>query len=223
MLPPTPPTSPTLKVAEIFRSLQGEGPLTGLPTTFIRLTGCALRCVYCDTAWAFTTGETCSLDAILETITPWPKDRVCVTGGEPLDQVETPLLLRELIHRGFQVSLETNGNHRLDHLPSSLVRVVDIKTPGSREESEKGEAILASLDPARDTLKFVLTDHEDYQWTSNWVRRMDIPSGLPLYLSPAWGSLPAAQVAQWLLDEPIPQARLMLPLHKVLWGNRHGV
>ncbi|EXI78593.1 MAG: 7-carboxy-7-deazaguanine synthase [Candidatus Accumulibacter appositus] len=214
--------TPALKVSEIFLSLQGESSRVGLPTVFVRLTGCPLRCVWCDTAYAFAGGQTMSLPAILAEVTVAARDvgRVCVTGGEPLAQAACLPLLSALCDAGHSVSLETSGALDIGQVDARVARVVDIKAPGSGESDRNRWQNLALL-TANDELKFVLKDRSDYEWARRLIEERQLAALCPLLFSPVDDDLPAATLADWLVADRLP-VRFQLQLHKILWGKLRG-
>lgn len=210
-----------LRITEIFFSLQGETRTVGLPTVFVRLTGCPLRCTYCDTAYAFSGGEWQSLAAIGECVAAYGAHYVTVTGGEPLAQKACPALLTQLCDAGYEVSLETSGAMDIAALDPRVVRVVDIKTPGSGEVEKNLYHNLALLS-ARDQVKFVICDAGDYQWACDTMAQYQLTQVCEVLFSPSHEQLPAAQLAEWILRDRLP-VRLQIQLHKYLWGDRPGV
>ncbi len=209
-----------LRISEIFYSLQGETSRVGLPTVFIRLTGCPLRCTYCDTAYAFTGGENMSLPGILQRVAEYGSRYVTVTGGEPLAQKNCLHLLRELCDAGYEVSLETGGALDVGDVDPRVARVVDIKTPGSGEASKNRWENLALL-TQHDEIKFVLCDKSDYQWAKQILREYHLAEKCPILFSPAHGNLSANQLADWILRDRLP-VRMQVQLHKLLWDNAPG-
>lgn len=209
-----------LKVTEIFHSLQGEADTAGVPTVFVRLTGCPLRCQYCDTAYAFHGGEWWETSAVLARVREYPTRYVCVTGGEPLAQKGCAALLTMLCDAGLRVSLETSGALPLAEVDARVVKVVDIKTPGSGEERRNLYEELRHLS-ARDLVKFVICNRGDYEWSRNKVRELTLPSGCTVLFSPSHEELPARELADWILEDRLP-VRLQIQLHKYLWGNVPG-
>lgn len=209
-----------LRITEIFYSLQGEGRFTGCPTVFIRLTGCPLRCHYCDTAYAFSGGAWWELPQILQEVAQYPAEHVCVTGGEPLAQKACTGLLRLLCDQGYRVSLETSGALDISQVDPRVSRVVDIKTPGSGEEGSNLAANLERL-TSQDQLKFVLCDEVDYQWARRWLEAARLPDRCEILFSPTHGRLDPTQLADWILRDRLP-VRLQLQLHKLLWGDQPG-
>ena len=209
-----------LKVTEIFYSLQGEADTAGVPTVFVRLTGCPLRCQYCDTAYAFHGGEWWETSAVLARVRDYPTRYVCVTGGEPLAQKGCAALLTMLCDCGLRVSLETSGALPLAEVDPRVVKVVDIKTPGSGEERRNRYEELRHLS-ACDLVKFVICDRGDYEWSRNKVRELTLPTGCTVLFSPSHEELPARELADWILEDRLP-VRLQIQLHKYLWGNVPG-
>jgi len=208
-----------LKITEIFHSIQGEALASGWPTVFVRLTGCPLRCQYCDTAYAFSGGEWSTINEIVERVAGYGTHRVCVTGGEPLAQPRCRQLLTALCDAGFAVSLETSGAIDISDVDVRVSRIVDVKTPGSAE-SVRNE--WRNLDVLResDALKFVICDRPDYVWSRDLLRQHgDIPC--TVFFSPSHDELAAGDLAEWILEDRLP-VRLQVQLHKVLWGNVAG-
>ncbi len=215
------PSAARLKVTEIFFSIQGEAAYSGWPTVFVRLTGCPLRCQYCDTAYAFSGGEWRTLEAIEAEVRGYGTRYVCVTGGEPLAQPRCVDLLAALCDSGYDVSLETSGAYDIASVDPRVTRVVDIKTPGSREDHRNRFENLAALGP-RDALKIVICDRADYEWARELVaRRFAAAPPCPIFFSPSHEQLPAGELADWILEDRLP-VRLQVQLHKVLWGNVRG-
>ncbi len=210
----------TLRITEIFRSLQGEGNLVGFPTVFVRLTGCPLRCQYCDTAYAFTGGKSVSIDEILATVGSYNTQYVCVTGGEPLAQANCATLLSRLCDAGYNVSLETSGAMSLAAVDSRVVKVVDIKTPGSGEERRNRYEDLSLLGE-HDQVKFVICDRADYEWSRDKTDELELGRRATVLFSPSHEQLPARDLADWILADGIP-VRMQVQLHKILWGNEPG-
>jgi 7-carboxy-7-deazaguanine synthase len=211
---------PRLKITEIFYSLQGEADTAGIPTTFVRLTGCPLRCQYCDTAYAFHGGEWWELEAVLAKVAEFGARHVCVTGGEPLAQKACIDLLRELAERGHRVSLETSGAMSLEAVDPRVVKVVDVKTPGSHEESRNRYDELARLD-SKDLVKFVICDRGDYEWSRAKMTELELPSRCTVLFSPSHEQVSARDLADWILEDRLP-VRFQIQLHKYLWGNVPG-
>jgi len=209
-----------LRITEIFLSLQGETSRVGLPTVFIRLTGCPLRCAYCDTAYAFTGGRNMSVAEILNQVAEYSPHYVTVTGGEPLAQKNCLPLLSALCDAGYEVSLETGGALDISEVDARVMRVVDIKTPASGEV-EKNRWENLPLLTLHDEIKFVLCDEADYQWAKQIMRKHHLAEKCPVLFSPVHGVLNATQLAEWILHDRLP-VRLQVQLHKLLWNNAPG-
>ena len=209
-----------LKITEIFHSLQGEADTAGVPTVFVRLTGCPLRCQYCDTAYAFHGGEWWEVPAIVARVREFATRYVCVTGGEPLAQKGCAELLTTLCDAGLRVSLETSGAMPLADVDSRVIKVVDVKTPGSGEERRNRYQELALLTP-QDLVKFVICSRDDYEWSRARVRELTLPAGCTVLFSPSHEQLAARALAEWILEDRLP-VRLQIQLHKYLWGNTPG-
>ncbi len=213
-------TAPTLKISEIFYSLQGETSRTGLPTVFVRLTGCPLRCVWCDTAYSFSGGTLMSLPAILAEVARHPTKRVCVSGGEPLAQKNCLPLLAALCDAGCDVSLETSGALDVSGVDPRVSKIVDLKAPGSGEVERNLWSNLEHLTP-HDELKLVLADRADYDWAVAQLRQHGLIGRCPILMAPVQGSLEPGTLADWILADGLP-VRLQVQLHKLLWGNMRG-
>ena len=207
-----------LKITEIFFSIQGEAASSGWPTVFVRLTGCPLRCQYCDTAYAFTGGEWRTFAEIETELRRYGTPYVCVTGGEPLAQPRCTALLAELCDLGFNVSLETSGAIDIAAVDTRVARVVDIKTPGSKESHRNRWENLELL-TTHDAVKIVVCDRADYEWARDVVLTRSWPC--TVFFSPSHDELPAGTLAEWILEDRLP-VRLQVQLHKVLWGNVPG-
>ena len=210
-----------LRVTEIFYSLQGETSRVGLPTVFIRLTGCPLRCGYCDTEYAFSGGTTMTIAQVLDAAAKYRTRYVTVTGGEPLAQKQCLELLRELCDRGYSVSLETSGALDVSGVDPRVSKILDIKTPGSGEVEKNLWANLRSLS-ATDEIKFVICDAKDYAWARDLVHARRLAEICTVLFSPSSKQLSATELADWILADQLP-VRLQLQLHKQLWGERPGV
>lgn len=209
-----------LKISEVFYSLQGEADTAGIPTVFVRLTGCPLRCQYCDTEYAFHGGEWREVADVVQQVQGLGGRHVCVTGGEPLAQKSCLDLLTRLCDAGYRVSLETSGAMSLAGVDERVVRVVDVKTPGSGEESRNRYEELARL-RERDLVKFVICDRGDYVWSCAKFRELGLDGRCTVLFSPSHEELPARQLADWILEDRLP-VRLQIQLHKYLWGNVPG-
>lgn len=209
-----------LRITEIFFSLQGETSRSGLPTVFVRLTGCPLRCGYCDTAYAFQGGEWMTIGEILEKVGSYPTRFVTVTGGEPLAQKGCRELLATLCDAGYDVSLETSGALDIRPVDPRVSRIVDIKTPGSGEE---GRNLWVNLDvlTGHDEAKFVLVDEADYHWAKEVMAKHALIGRCPVIFSPTAGSLNPRDLADWILRDGL-QVRMQVQLHKLLWGEAQG-
>jgi len=204
-----------MRVTEIFFSIQGEGTRAGRPCAFVRFTGCDLRCVYCDTAYAFHGGRDLGREEILAQVARFPTRFVLLTGGEPLLQRDLPELAQELLARGYEVAVETHGQRPLDALPREVVRIVDVKTPGSGEPATD-LGWLDRLEP-HDEVKFVVCSEDDFRWSREIVRRHRLEGRVHVLFSPVWGSVEPRELARWLLESGL-DARLSLQIHKVIWG-----
>jgi len=209
-----------LRITEIFYSMQGETSRVGLPTVFVRLTGCPLRCGYCDTEYAFDGGETMTLAAIMAQVAAHQAHYVTVTGGEPLAQKNCLLLLRELCNAGYSVSLETSGALDISEVDTRVSKIIDIKTPGSGEVEKNLWSNLAHLTP-RDEIKFVICDEQDYLWAAEQLRKRNLPAICPVLFSPVYRQLAERTLADWVLRDRLP-VRMQIQLHKHLWGEAPG-
>jgi 7-carboxy-7-deazaguanine synthase len=209
-----------LRINEIFFSIQGESTKVGLPTIFIRLTGCPLRCQYCDTAYAFHEGEKMSIDDIIKNISQYRTKHVTVTGGEPLAQRSCHELLSRLCDEGYNVSLETSGAIDIANVDERVMKIVDIKTPASEEENKNKFENLAYLNKD-DQLKFVICNQADYEWTKQKLNELKLTDYCEVLFSPAHGSQDATELANWILEDKL-NVRLQVQLHKLLWGNAPG-
>jgi 7-carboxy-7-deazaguanine synthase len=209
-----------LRLTEIFFSLQGETSRTGLPTVFIRLAGCPLRCDWCDTPYSFTGGETWKLVDILDKVAGYGTQYVTVTGGEPLAQKHCLVLLEALCNAGYDVSLETSGALDVAGVDPRVSRIMDIKPPASGEADRNHWENLGVLNK-NDEIKFVLADKNDYEWALAVMRREDFPREVPVLFSPVHGKLEARTLAEWMLADKVA-ARLQIQLHKHLWGEERA-
>ena len=210
----------SLVVNEVFFSIQGEGTRAGAPCVFVRLTGCPLRCQYCDTAYAFHGGEWMSIEGVLGRVAEFAPRHVCVTGGEPLAQKNCLPLLERLCDAGYRVSIETSGAMPLAGVDARVNRVVDVKTPGSGEEKRNRYEDLALLRPA-EQIKFVICDRADYEWSREKIASLKLAERCQVLFSPSAEQLPARELADWILADRLP-VRFQMQLHKVLWGNVPG-
>jgi 7-carboxy-7-deazaguanine synthase len=212
--------SARLKITEVFHSLQGEADTVGFPTVFVRLTGCPLRCQFCDTAYAFHGGEWMTIDAVLARVADFAPRYVCVTGGEPLAQRDCLALLTRLCDANYRVSLETSGALPLAGVDPRVIRVVDVKTPGSGEEQRNRYEDLKLL-RGEEQIKFVICDRADYDWSREKLATLKLADRCSVLFSPSAEQLPARQLADWILEDRLP-VRFQLQLHKILWGNVPG-
>ncbi|MCE1243255.1 7-carboxy-7-deazaguanine synthase QueE [Oryzomicrobium sp.] len=210
----------TLRISEIFYSVQGEASRVGLPTVFVRLTGCPLRCVWCDTAYAFTGGETQTIGQILYEVAKYPTHHVCVSGGEPLAQKNCLPLLAALCDDGCDVSLETSGALDIAKVDPRVSRIMDLKAPDSGEVGRNRLANLAHLTP-RDEVKIVIASRGDYDWAKAQLDEHALADKCPVLFSPVAGQLEPRQLAEWILADGLP-VRFQVQLHKILWGNMQG-
>ena len=211
-----------LRVNEIFHSIQGESTHAGRPCVFVRLTGCNLRCVWCDTAYAFHEGSTWSVDEVVERVESFGCRLVELTGGEPLLQADAIPLMRALLNRGHEVLLETGGSLSIDDVPRGVQRIVDVKCPGSGESHRNHWANLDALRPG-DEIKFVIAGRGDYDWAAEAIRTRRLAERATVLFSAVHDTLPAGELARWVLDDGLP-VRVQLQLHKLLWpGAMRGV
>jgi 7-carboxy-7-deazaguanine synthase len=211
----------TARITEIFYSLQGETRTAGLPTVFVRLTGCPLRCVYCDTEYAFQGGETKSIEDILTEVEQYQPRYVTVTGGEPLAQKSCWPLLSQLCDRGYEVSLETGGAISVEGVDSRVVKVLDLKTPGSGEVNRNDYSNLDLLN-THDQVKFVLCNREDYNWARFKLDEYQIIDRVSdVLFSPSFGEINPTELAEWVITDNL-QVRMQLQLHKLLWNDEPG-
>lgn len=209
-----------LRIHEIFFSLQGESSRVGLPTVFVRLTGCPLRCGYCDTEYAFHGGASQSFEQILQQVAQYQSQYVCVTGGEPLAQKPCLELLKLLCDAGYSVSIETSGAMDISQVDQRVSVIMDIKTPGSGEVSKNLWSNIDCLQ-AKDEVKFVLADRADYDWAKQVLTEHGITKVCPVLLSPVYSTLNPSELADWVLQDKLP-VRMQVQLHKILWGETPG-
>lgn len=207
----------TLRISEIFYSIQGESSRTGWPTVFIRLTGCPLRCHYCDTTYAFKGGKVLSFETILERTAAYKARYITVTGGEPLAQPNCIPLLTELCNNGYKVSLETSGAFDISAVDSRVMNILDLKTPNSGECDKNLMANIPLLKKT-DQIKFVVANREDFDWSCKIIQEHNLEQRCELLFSPVWEKLAPATLAEWLLESHI-NARLQVQMHKILWGE----
>ena len=210
----------TVRITEIFYSLQGESNTTGLPTVFVRLTGCPLRCKYCDMAYAFQGGEVTAIDKIIAKIASYKTHYVCVTGGEPLAQPNCIPLLKKLCDANYRVSLETSGARDISTVDPRVTVVMDLKTPGSGEMERNLWSNIPLL-KAHDQIKFVLCDREDYLWACDMITQYHLSDKAQVLFSPSWGQLNPTELASWILEDQL-SVRFQLQLHKILWDDAKG-
>ena len=210
-----------LKVNEIFFSIQGESTQAGRPCIFIRLTGCKLRCSYCDTKYSYFEGEWMSEDDVLQKIQEYPCKLVEVTGGEPMEQKETPALLARLVKEGYEVMLETDGVESLAEVPHEVRIIMDVKTPGSKMANPKSAKNLAFLKPS-DEIKFVLVDEKDYDFAKAFVEEHKLAGKHSLLFSPALPQEKLDWLPERILKDALP-VRLQIQMHKIIWGEKRGV
>ncbi len=210
----------SLRITEIFYSLQGEGKTMGLPTTFIRLTGCPLRCGYCDTEYAFHGGQEREISDIIEEVESIGATYINVTGGEPLAQKRVHDLMQQLCELGYKVSLETSGALDVSNVDSRVVKVLDVKTPGSKEEARNKSQNYAFLTEA-DQVKYVICDRDDFLWSKEHMYQHELQDKCEVLFSPVQGQLAAVDLAGWILEEKL-SVRFQIQLHKYLWGDEPG-
>jgi 7-carboxy-7-deazaguanine synthase len=208
------------RITEIFYSLQGETRTIGLPTVFVRLTGCPLRCGYCDTEYAFHGGEKMSIDEIVKQVMSYNPKYVTVTGGEPLAQRSCHELLTALCDLGLEVSLETSGAMDISNVDSRVVCVMDLKTPGSKEESRNKYQNIETI-KSHDQIKFVICDRNDYDWSVSKLEEFELNKKCEVLFSPIHGELKPAQLADWIIEDNL-NVRMQIQMHKYLWGDEQG-
>ena len=211
-----------IKINEIYLSVQGESTHTGLPCIFIRLTGCNLRCSWCDTAYAFHEGKNMSIDEILQKIESFGIHLVEITGGEPLMQDNVYTLMRKLIEKRYKVMLETGGSISLERVPKDVIKIMDLKCPGSGEQEKNNLDNLKLLTP-HDEVKFVILDRKDYEWSRDIIEKFKINETAHILLSPVFDKLELKEMVKWILEDRLP-VRLQTQLHKIIWDkNKIGV
>jgi 7-carboxy-7-deazaguanine synthase len=211
-------TQSLLKINEIYLSLQGESSWAGLPCVFVRLTGCSLRCTWCDTAYAFYEGADETLESILAKVDAFGATMAEITGGEPLEQEGVYPLIESLLKKNYRVLLETSGAVDLDRVPKAVVKIMDVKCPGSGEDNRNLWANLEKLVPGQDEIKFVIKDRVDYDYARDVIGRYGLGGKFTLLFSPSHEELEASQLSEWMLRDKVP-ARLNLQLHKYVWPN----
>lgn len=209
-----------LRVTEIFHSVQGESTQAGRPCVFVRLTGCDLRCVWCDTEYAFEGGAPMSVEEVVSKVASYGCPLVEVTGGEPLLQRDCVPLMQALLARGHEVMLETGGHRSVAEVPTEVRRILDVKCPGSGEVSKNHLENLSQLTP-RDEVKFVIADRVDYEWARAFVRERRLGATCPVLFSPVWGKMEPRSLAEWILEDRMP-VRIQMQIHKFLWGDVAG-
>lgn len=209
-----------LRITEIFYSLQGESSTTGWPTIFIRLTGCPLRCQYCDTAYAFQGGQKKTFEEILLALQKYRCKRICVTGGEPLAQAACYPFLKFLCDKGYQVSIETSGARTVENIDPRIMLVMDLKTPDSKEEPRNLYSNIALLKEG-DQVKFVICSRKDFEWSKKILKDYHFPQGVEILFSPSWQQIKPDELAQWILDDQL-DVRFQIQLHKILWQDCPG-
>ena len=206
-----------IKINEIYLSVQGESSHTGLPCVFVRLTGCNLRCVWCDTAYAFHEGKTQSIDKTLKDVKNFGINLVEITGGEPLMQEDVYPLMEALLENGYKVMLETGGSLSLGKVPRDVIKILDLKCPGSGEHKKNNLNNLKLL-ALHDEVKFVILDRRDYEWSRDLIKKHKINETAPILFSPVYGKLELKEMVKWILEDRLP-VRLQTQLHKVIWSK----
>ena len=219
-VPPASPVAERLRITEIFHSVQGEADAIGWPTVFVRLTGCPLRCVWCDTEYSFHGGQWHDIDAIVAEVAAYGARHVCVTGGEPLAQKRCQILLRKLCDAGHEVSLETSGALDVADVDPRVRKVIDLKAPDSGESARNLWSNLDHLLP-HDQVKFVIASRGDFEWSRDTVREHGLDRRAMVLFSPVWGNVQPRELAEWILAERLP-VRFQLQLHKLLWNDAAG-
>lgn len=211
----------TLKINEIFFSLQGESSYIGIPTIFIRLTGCPMRCSYCDTAYAFHDGKNMTIQEIFEEISQYKTKYVTVTGGEPLAQKPCWNLLSQLCDKGYIVSLETGGAISIEGVDKRAKIILDIKTPDSGENKNNNKTNISMIEK-KDEIKFVISSKEDYEWAKEFIEEEHLNEKAPIIFSPAYENLSYENLSEWILEDNL-EVRFQVQLHKIIWGEKKGV
>jgi 7-carboxy-7-deazaguanine synthase len=206
-----------IKINEIYLSVQGESSHTGLPCIFVRLTGCNLRCAWCDTAYAFHEGKTRSIDQTLKEMEKFGVNLVEITGGEPLMQEDVYPLMNALLKNGYQVMLETGGSLSLKKVPRDVIKIMDLKCPGSGEHEKNNLDNLKFLAP-HDEIKFVILDRQDYEWSRELIKKYKINEIAPILFSPVYDKLELKEMVKWILEDRLP-VRLQTQLHKIIWNK----
>lgn len=209
-----------LRITEIFFSIQGESQTVGLPTIFIRLTGCPLRCQYCDTTYAFKGGKVLSIDEIIKQVKQYKAKNICITGGEPLAQINCHNLITELCDLNYNVSIETSGALSIVNLDKRLHIVMDLKTPGSKEENKNLYTNIDYLKP-QDEIKFVICDRNDYDWALDVIHKYNLTNKCNVLFSASWQQLNPTELADWIIQDSL-EVRFQLQLHKILWNDAPG-
>jgi 7-carboxy-7-deazaguanine synthase len=210
-----------LKLNEIFFSIQGESTQAGRPCIFVRLTGCKLRCTYCDTQYAYFEGEEVTIDEIMRRIKDYPCQLVELTGGEPMEQKEAPALLQRFLDEGYEVMLETDGVEDLSRVPQGVRIIMDVKTPGSKMANPKSEKNLVNLKPS-DEIKFVICDEKDYLFAKDFVRRNDLENRFAVLFSPVMPQQDPAWLPEAIVRDGL-NVRYQIQMHKLIWGDKRGV
>ena len=211
----------TLKINEIFFSLQGESSYIGIPTIFIRLTGCPMRCSYCDTAYAFHDGKNMTIQDIFEEISQYKTKYVTVTGGEPLAQKPCWSLLSQLCDKGYNVSLETGGGISIEGIDKRAKIILDVKTPDSGESKNNNKTNISMIEK-KDEIKFVISSKEDYEWAKGLIEEQHLIEKAPIIFSPAYENLSYKNLSEWILEDNL-EVRFQVQLHKIIWGEKKGV
>ncbi len=211
----------TLKINEIFYSIQGESSRTGLPCIFIRLTYCNLRCSYCDTEYAFYNGQDMTINKIISKIKKYPSRLVMITGGEPLLQKDCINLMEKLLCEKYSVMLETSGSLKLKDVPEAVIKIVDFKCPASKMKSKNDWAILADIQE-KDEIKFVIANKEDYDWSKKMIEKHNLNKICPILFSPVSNKIDISKLADWILEDGL-NVKLQMQLHKYIWGDKKGV